>query len=51
MSTDGGKASQVLLWANVSLIGDCERFYQERLRPGMMCAGNPEDTLTHSHTL
>ncbi|XP_056883981.1 complement factor I isoform X1 [Takifugu flavidus] len=39
-TTDGGKVSQVLLWANVSLISDCERFYPDRLRPGMMCAGD-----------
>lgn len=38
--TDGGKASQVLQWANVSLIADCQSFYGERLKPGMMCAGN-----------
>lgn len=35
-----GKASQVLLWANVSLIADCQRFYQDRFKPGMMCAGD-----------
>ncbi|XP_019713788.1 complement factor I [Hippocampus comes] len=38
--TSVGKASQVLLWANVSLIHDCQRFYKDRFRPGMMCAGD-----------
>ncbi|XP_061619190.1 complement factor I isoform X2 [Phyllopteryx taeniolatus] len=37
-----GIASQVLLWAKVSLIHDCQRFYQDRFRPGMMCAGDLE---------
>jgi len=30
----------VLLWANVSLIADCQRFYGDRFKPGMMCAGD-----------
>ncbi|XP_057711980.1 complement factor I-like isoform X1 [Corythoichthys intestinalis] len=38
--TGAGKASQVLLWASVSLIHDCQRFYKDRFRPGMMCAGD-----------
>nr|XP_057922678.1 complement factor I-like isoform X1 [Doryrhamphus excisus] len=38
--TAEGKASQVLLWANVSLIDDCRRFYKDRFRAGMMCAGD-----------
>ncbi|XP_037116577.1 rho guanine nucleotide exchange factor 11 isoform X3 [Syngnathus acus] len=38
--TDLGKASQVLQWANVSLIPDCQRFYKDRFKPGMMCAGD-----------
>ncbi|XP_054656209.1 complement factor I isoform X2 [Dunckerocampus dactyliophorus] len=38
--TAEGKASQVLLWANVSLIDDCQRFYKDRFRAGMMCAGD-----------
>lgn len=38
--TAEGKASQVLLWANVSLIDHCERFYGHRFKPGMMCAGD-----------
>ncbi|XP_034020134.1 complement factor I isoform X2 [Thalassophryne amazonica] len=38
--TAAGKLSQVLLWANVSLIVECERFYKERIKPGMMCAGD-----------
>lgn len=40
LPTDGGKASQVLLWANVSLITDCQSYYGERLKSGMMCAGD-----------
>eukprot|EP00066_Takifugu_rubripes_P029447 XP_011618713.1 PREDICTED: complement factor I [Takifugu rubripes] len=44
-TTDGGKVSQVLLWANVSLISDCERFYPDRLRPGMMCAGDQDGSV------
>uniref|UniRef100_A0A672ZAN9 trypsin n=1 Tax=Sphaeramia orbicularis TaxID=375764 RepID=A0A672ZAN9_9TELE len=35
-----GRSAQVLLWANVSLIPKCERFYGDRIRPGMMCAGD-----------
>nr|XP_046237599.1 uncharacterized protein cfi [Scatophagus argus] len=38
--TADGRASQVLLWANVSLISDCQRFYKDRFKPGMMCAGD-----------
>ncbi|XP_029940679.1 complement factor I [Salarias fasciatus] len=38
--TAGGESTQVLRWANVSLIGGCERFYGERFKPGMMCAGD-----------
>ncbi|CAL1590053.1 unnamed protein product [Knipowitschia caucasica] len=38
--TAEGKAAKVLLWANVSLIPDCERFYEDRFKPGMMCAGD-----------
>lgn len=38
VSTDGS-AAKVLLWANVSLIDDCQRFYKDRFKPGMMCAG------------
>lgn len=38
--TADGKAAQVLLWANVSLITDCQRFYKDRFKPGMMCAGD-----------
>ncbi|XP_051921738.1 complement factor I [Hippocampus zosterae] len=39
-TSDVGKTSQVLQWANVSLIHDCRRFYKDRFRPGMMCAGD-----------
>ncbi|XP_068569176.1 complement factor I [Cebidichthys violaceus] len=38
--TATGRAAQVLLWANVSLIADCQRFYNDRFKPGMMCAGD-----------
>ncbi|XP_075941128.1 complement factor I [Anarhichas minor] len=38
--TADGRAAQVLLWANVSLIADCQRFYKDRFKPGMMCAGD-----------
>ncbi|XP_077400897.1 complement factor I [Vanacampus margaritifer] len=37
-----GTASEVLLWAKVSLIHDCQRFYKDRFKPGMMCAGDLE---------
>nr|XP_040037035.1 complement factor I [Gasterosteus aculeatus aculeatus] len=40
--TAEGKGAKVLLWANVSLIADCQRFYNDRFRPGMMCAGAVE---------
>lgn len=29
----------MLLWANVSLISDCQTYYKDRFKPGMMCAG------------
>ncbi|XP_041842100.1 complement factor I isoform X7 [Melanotaenia boesemani] len=38
--TKEGKAAQVLLWANVSLIAGCESAYKHRFKPGMMCAGD-----------
>lgn len=38
--TADGKAAQVLLWANVSLIANCQTFYKGRFKPGMMCAGD-----------
>lgn len=38
--TAAGRGSQYLLWANVSLISNCERFYANRFHPGMMCAGD-----------
>ncbi|KAG7253639.1 hypothetical protein CRUP_032273 [Coryphaenoides rupestris] len=40
--TSERRGSSVLLWANVSLISDCERFYKDRFHPGMMCAGDLE---------
>ncbi|XP_077357079.1 complement factor I [Festucalex cinctus] len=38
--TGVGRASEILLWAKVSLIHDCQRFYKDRFKPGMMCAGD-----------
>ncbi|XP_026225022.1 complement factor I isoform X2 [Anabas testudineus] len=38
--TADGRSAQVLLWANVSLIDNCQRFYKDRFKPGMMCAGD-----------
>ncbi|KAJ3584922.1 hypothetical protein NHX12_013645 [Muraenolepis orangiensis] len=38
--TSDNRGSNVLLWASVSLIEDCKRFYKGRLKPGMMCAGD-----------
>uniref|UniRef100_A0A3Q3WZP9 trypsin n=1 Tax=Mola mola TaxID=94237 RepID=A0A3Q3WZP9_MOLML len=35
-----GMSSRFLLWANVSLIADCQRFYKDSFKPGMMCAGD-----------
>ncbi|XP_063042655.1 complement factor I-like [Engraulis encrasicolus] len=35
-----GKAQNRLMWASVSLIDNCQNFYKERYRPGMMCAGD-----------
>ncbi|XP_037614870.1 complement factor I-like isoform X2 [Sebastes umbrosus] len=43
--TAEGKAAQVLLWANVSLIADCQNFYKGRFKPGMMCAGDLEGSV------
>uniref|UniRef100_A0A7N8XCB5 Complement factor I n=1 Tax=Mastacembelus armatus TaxID=205130 RepID=A0A7N8XCB5_9TELE len=40
-----GKAAQVLLWANVSLIDNCQQFYNDRFKPGMMCAGDLEGSV------
>ncbi|XP_029610529.1 complement factor I [Salmo trutta] len=37
-----GESSDVLLWANVSLIANCQRFYGSRYYDGMMCAGDLE---------
>lgn len=44
-----GRSAQVLLWANVSLIDDCQRFYKDRFKPGMMCAGECEHTCSSSN--
>ncbi|KAG8005891.1 Complement factor I, partial [Nibea albiflora] len=38
--TADGRSAQVLLWANVSLIEGCQMFYEDRFKPGMMCAGD-----------
>ncbi|XP_040887580.1 complement factor I-like [Toxotes jaculatrix] len=36
----GGRPSQVLQWANVRLIEDCDRLYGGSFKPGMLCAGD-----------
>ncbi|XP_059210230.1 complement factor I [Centropristis striata] len=38
--TADGRTAQVLLWANVSIIDNCERYYGDRFKKGMMCAGD-----------
>uniref|UniRef100_A0A4W6DI21 trypsin n=1 Tax=Lates calcarifer TaxID=8187 RepID=A0A4W6DI21_LATCA len=38
--TSGGRLSLVLQWARVPLVEDCERFYNDSFKPGMICAGN-----------
>ncbi|XP_022622365.1 complement factor I-like [Seriola dumerili] len=38
--TAGGVKSQVLQWAKVSLIEDCQKFYNDSFKPGMICAGD-----------
>nr|XP_033466167.1 complement factor I-like [Epinephelus lanceolatus] len=43
--TASGRSAQVLLWAKVSLIADCQRFYKDRYKPGMMCAGDLEGSV------
>uniref|UniRef100_A0A3B5AT22 Complement factor I n=1 Tax=Stegastes partitus TaxID=144197 RepID=A0A3B5AT22_9TELE len=43
--TADGRSAQVLRWANVSLIADCQRFYKDRFKPGMMCAGDLEGSV------
>ncbi|XP_022077558.2 complement factor I-like isoform X50 [Acanthochromis polyacanthus] len=35
-----GPTALVLQWAEVSLIADCQRFYNSSLKVGMICAGN-----------
>uniref|UniRef100_A0A3B1KDI2 trypsin n=1 Tax=Astyanax mexicanus TaxID=7994 RepID=A0A3B1KDI2_ASTMX len=35
-----GRSATVLKWANVSIIGDCKKYYKERLFDGMECAGD-----------
>ncbi|XP_034146629.1 complement factor I-like isoform X2 [Esox lucius] len=37
-----GSSANVLLWANVSLIDNCQQYYKERFKDGMMCAGDLE---------
>ncbi|XP_035989881.1 complement factor I-like [Fundulus heteroclitus] len=43
--TADGRSAQVLLWANVSLISGCESSYKDRIKPGMMCAGDLEGSV------
>ena len=40
-----GRLPQYLQWVNVSLIADCQRFYKDTFKPGMICAGR------HAHIL
>ncbi|XP_030193959.1 complement factor I isoform X2 [Gadus morhua] len=40
--TAAKRGSNVLLYANVTLIDDCKKFYKDRFKPGMMCAGDLE---------
>ncbi|TMS01824.1 Complement factor I [Larimichthys crocea] len=42
--TADGRSAQVLLWANVSLIEGCQTFYEDRFKPGMMCAVTQDPT-------
>ncbi|KAM8882698.1 complement factor I-like isoform 2-T2 [Synchiropus picturatus] len=37
-----GDGAQVLHWAKVTLIDNCQTFYGDRFKPGMMCADDPE---------
>ncbi|XP_053338186.1 complement factor I-like [Clarias gariepinus] len=37
-----GSKVNILRWANVSLIPNCESYYKERYHKGMMCAGDLE---------
>ncbi|XP_036969035.1 uncharacterized protein cfi [Acanthopagrus latus] len=37
-----GRLPQYLQWVNVSLIADCQRFYKDTFKPGMICAGDLE---------
>ncbi|ROK74140.1 Complement factor I [Anabarilius grahami] len=37
-----GISSETLKWANVTIIGDCEKYYKDRFLPGMECAGDLE---------
>ncbi|XP_053338193.1 complement factor I-like [Clarias gariepinus] len=37
-----GDSVNILRWANVSLIPNCESYYKERYHKGMMCAGDLE---------
>ncbi|XP_073330955.1 complement factor I-like [Pagrus major] len=38
--TGDGRLPQYLQSVNVSLIEDCQRFYKDNFKPGMMCAGD-----------
>ncbi|XP_067301472.1 complement factor I [Pseudorasbora parva] len=37
-----GKSAAILKWANVTIIGDCKNYYNDRFLPGMECAGDLE---------
>ncbi|XP_054457876.1 complement factor I-like isoform X2 [Anoplopoma fimbria] len=38
----GGRMSQVLQWASMSLIEDCHRFHNDSIKPGMICADDQD---------
>ncbi|XDV46717.1 hypothetical protein PO909_014545 [Leuciscus waleckii] len=37
-----GMSAAILKWANVTIIGDCEKYYKDCFLPGMECAGDLE---------
>ncbi|KAL1249212.1 hypothetical protein QQF64_020217 [Cirrhinus molitorella] len=37
-----GMSAAILKWANVTIIGDCQKIYKNRFLPGMECAGDLE---------
>ncbi|XP_072552176.1 complement factor I [Salminus brasiliensis] len=35
-----GRSAEALKWANVTIIGECKKYYKDRLHEGMECAGD-----------